>query len=44
MSEVIEENGYHLAEDNYYYLNLTFKHKTNYLVGKDGLIRVEFMW
>ena len=44
--EVIEENGlvYHLAEDGCYYPDLTFEQETDYLIGKYGLIRAEYMW
>ena len=46
LPEVIEENGliYHLAEDGCYYPDLTFEQETDYLIGKYGLIRAEYMW
>ena len=45
LPEVIEENGlvYHLAEDGCYYPDLTFEQETDYLIGKYGLIRAEYM-
>ena len=46
LPEVIEENGlvYHVAEDGCYYPDLTFEQETDYLIGKYGLIRAEYMW
>ena len=46
LPEMIEENGlvYHLAEDGFYYPDLTFEQETDYPIGKYGLIRAEYMW
>lgn len=46
LPEVIEENGlvYHLAEDGFYYPDLTFEQETDYPIGKYGLIQAEYMW
>jgi hypothetical protein len=46
LAEVMEENGivYHLAEDGYYYPDWTLEQKTDYPIGKYGIMRAEYMW
>lgn len=45
LAEVIVENGitYHLAEDECYYPQLSLKQKTDYMLGKYGIMRGEYM-
>ena len=45
LAEVIVENGitYHLAEDGCYYPQLSLKQKTDYVIGKYGIMRREYM-
>lgn len=45
LEKVIEENGlvYHLAEDGCYYPNLKMEQKTDYPIGKYGIMRAEYM-
>lgn len=45
LAEVIMENGiiYHLAEDGYYYPQLSLEQKTDYMIGKYGIMRGEYM-
>lgn len=45
LAEVIVENGitYHLAEDGCYYPQLSLEQKTDYMVGKYGVMRGEYM-
>lgn len=44
-AEVIVENGitYHLAEDGCYYPQLSLEQKTDYMLGKYGIMRGEYM-
>lgn len=43
--EVIVENGitYHLAEDGCYYPQLSLEQNTDYMIGKYGIMRAEYM-
>lgn len=45
LAEVIVENGitYHLAEDGCYYPQLSLEQKTDYTIGKYGIMRGEYM-
>lgn len=45
LAEVIVENGitYHLAEDGCYYPQLSLEQETDYVIGKYGIIRGEYM-
>lgn len=45
LAEVIVENGitYHLAEDGCYYPQLNLEQKTDYAIGKYGIMRGEYM-
>lgn len=45
LAEVIVENGitYHLAEDGCYYPQLSLEQKTDYAIGKYGIMRGEYM-
>lgn len=45
LEKVIEENGlvYHLAEDGCYYSDLKMEQKTDYPIGKYGIMRAEYM-
>lgn len=45
LAEVIVENGitYRLAENGCYYLELGLEQKTDYVIGKYGIIRGEYM-
>lgn len=45
LEEIIVENGitYHLAEDGCYYPQLSLEQKTDYVIGKYGIIRGEYM-
>ena len=45
LAEVIMENGitYHLAEDGCYYPQLSLEQKTDYMIGKYGIMRGEYM-
>lgn len=45
LAEVILENGitYHLAEDGCYYPQLSLEQKTDYVIGKYGIMRGEYM-
>lgn len=45
LAKVIVENGitYRLAEDGCYYPQLSLKQKTDYVVGKYGIMRGEYM-
>lgn len=45
LAEVIVENGitYHLAENGCYYPQLSLEQKTDYLIGKYGIMRGEYM-
>lgn len=45
LEKVIEENGlvYHLAEDGCYYPDLKMEQKTDYPIGKYGIMRAEYM-
>lgn len=45
LAEVIVENGiiYHLAEDDCYYPQLSLEQKTDYVIGKYGIMRGEYM-
>lgn len=45
LAEVIVENRitYHLAEDGCYYPQLSLGQKTNYVIGKYGIMRGEYM-
>lgn len=45
LAEFIVENGitYHLAEDGCYYPQLSLEQKTDYMIGKYGIIRAEYM-
>ena len=43
--EIVVENGitYHLAEDGCYYPQLSLEQKTDYTIGKYGIMRGEYM-
>lgn len=45
LAEIIVENGitYHLAEDGCYYPQLSLEQKTDYTIGKYGIMRGEYM-
>lgn len=45
LAESIVENGitYHLAEDGCYYPQLSLEQKTDYVIGKYGIMRGEYM-
>lgn len=45
LAEVVVEKGitYHLAEDGCYYLQLSLEQKTDYTIGKYGIMRGEYM-
>ncbi len=45
LAEVIVENGitYHLSEDGCYYPQLSLEQKTDYTIGKYGIMRGEYM-
>lgn len=45
LAEVIVENGitYHLAENGCYYPQLSLEQKTDYVIGKYGIMRGEYM-
>ena len=45
LAKVIAENGvtYHLAEDDCYYPQLSLEQKTDYTIGKYGIMRGEYM-
>lgn len=45
LAKVIGENGlvYHLAEDGCYYPDLSLEQKTDYSIGKYGMMRTEYM-
>lgn len=45
LAEVIVENGitYYLAEDGCYYPQLSLEQKTDYMIGKYGIMRGEYM-
>lgn len=45
LEKVIKENGlvYHLAEDGCYYPDLKMEQKTDYPIGKYGIMRAEYM-
>ena len=45
LAEIIVENGitYHLAEDGCYYPQLSLEQKTDYAIGKYGIMRGEYM-
>lgn len=45
LEEVIVENGitYHLAEDGCYYPQLSLEQNTDYMIGKYGIMRAEYM-
>ncbi len=45
LAESIVENGitYHLAENGYYYPQLSLEQKTDYVIGKYGIMRGEYM-
>lgn len=45
LAEVIVENGitYRLAEDDCYYPQLSLEQKTDYMIGKYGIMRGEYM-
>lgn len=45
LEKVMEENGlvYHLAEDGCYYPDLKMEQKTDYPIGKYGIMRAEYM-
>ena len=45
LAKVIAENGvtYHLAEDDCYYTQLSLEQKTDYTIGKYGIMRGEYM-
>ena len=45
LAEVIVENGitYHLEEDGRYYPQLSLEQKTDYVIGKYGIMRGEYM-
>lgn len=45
VEKVIKENGlvYHLAEDGCYYPDLKMEQRTDYLIGKYGIMRAEYM-
>ncbi len=45
MAESIVENGiaYHLAEDGCYYQQLSLEQKTDYVIGKYGIMRREYI-
>lgn len=45
LEKVIKENGlvYRLAEDGCYYPDLKLKQKTDYPIGKYGIMRAEYM-
>lgn len=45
LAKVIDENGlvYHLAEDGCYYPDLSLEQRTDYPIGKYGMIRAEYM-
>lgn len=45
LAEVIVENGitYHLAEDGCYYPQISLERKTDYTIGKYGIMRGEYM-
>lgn len=45
LAEVIVENGitYHLVENGCYYPQLSLEQKTNYVIGKYGIMREEYM-
>ena len=45
LEEIIVENGitYHLAEDGCYYPQLSLEQKTDYAIGKYGIMRGEYL-
>ena len=45
LAEIIVENGitYHLAEDGCYYPQLSLEQKTDYVIGKYGIMRGEYL-
>ena len=45
LAEIIVENGitYYLAEDGCYYPQLSLEQKTDYMIGKYGIMRGEYM-
>lgn len=45
LAEVMVENGitYHLSEDGCYYPQLSLEQKTDYVIGKYGIMRGEYM-